>query len=297
MLRHQGKSFGFELDMRVIVVEDDRFYSQAISDLLRDRGIEVTAVFSAQDAVSADARSYDAAVIDVMLPNDPALSFITNEESRAGFFAGVCVARRFLKQNTGMRIVLLTSDIVLGDAEAWAVEHSVPFIRKDEGKDALLRTLKHLGLIGPDRSPLAFIVHGHDEVALLQLKNYIQNTLNWRAPVILREQPNVGKTVIEKLEDFGGRIDCVFVLLTPDDQVLVNATDNEKRRSRQNVIFELGFFYAAFGRRSGRVILLHHGPVELPSDIAGLVWIDISNGIEGAGEEIRREVKAFASDA
>jgi predicted nucleotide-binding protein len=277
--------------MRVIIVEDDTFYSQVITELLRDRDLEVTAVYSAQEAVAVDARSYDGAVIDVMLPNDPALSGITTEESRGGFCAGVCVARRFLKQNTDIRIILLTSDVIESEAQTWANERLIPFIGKDQGSSALLRTLERIGLSGSDRSPLAFIVHGHDEVALLQLKNYIQNTLKWREPVVLREQPTAGKTVIEKFEDFERRIDCVFVLLTPDDRVLAGATDSEKRRSRQNVIFELGFFYAALGRRAGRVLLLHRGSVELPSDIAGVVWIDISNGIEAAGEEIRREVR------
>lgn len=38
-----------------------------------------------------------------------------------------------------------------------------------------------------------------------------------------------------------------------------SGTNEQKRRSRQNVIFELGFFYAGLERRSGRVILLHKG--------------------------------------
>jgi predicted nucleotide-binding protein len=283
--------------MRILIVEDDRFYSQAIAELLSDRDLEVTVAYSTQEAVAADARSYDGAVIDVMLPNDPAQSGITTEESRGGFCAGVCVARRFLRQNANIRVILLTSDIVDSEAETWASERSIPFIRKDEGSAALLRALERISLTGSDWTPLAFIVHGHDEVALLQLKNYIQNTLRWREPVVLREQPNLGKTVIEKFEDFERRIDCVFVLLTPDDQALEGATHVEKRRSRQNVVFELGFFYAALGRRAGRVLLLHRGPVELPSDIAGVVWIDIGNGIEAAGEAMRREIGAFIPDA
>jgi predicted nucleotide-binding protein len=36
---------------------------------------------------------------------------------------------------------------------------------------------------------------------------------------------------------------------------------------------------------------LHVGPLELPSDLIGITYIDISKGIEAAGEEIRRELK------
>jgi predicted nucleotide-binding protein len=35
------------------------------------------------------------------------------------------------------------------------------------------------------------------------------------------------------------------------------------------------------------------GPVEIPSDIVGVEYIDITNGIESAGETIRRELKGL----
>lgn len=57
-----------------------------------------------------------------------------------------------------------------------------------------------------------------------------------------------------------------------------------KRRARQNVIFELGFFLGVLGRESGRVILLYVNPLELPSDLSGLIYIDVTNGIESAGK-------------
>ena len=107
---------------------------------------------------------------------------------------------------------------------------------------------------------------------------------------MLREQPSRGKTIIEKFEEFASRIDCVFVLLTPDDSGISLSTDDDKRRARQNVVFELGFFYAQMGRKTGRVIALRKGPIELPSDIQGIIWIDIPHGIKAAGEVIRKEV-------
>ena len=102
-----------------------------------------------------------------------------------------------------------------------------------------------------EKIPPAFIVHGHDENAVRELKDYIQNTLKWQEPVILREQPNCGKTIIEKFEDFGARADFVFVLLTPDDRIYSALFDDDKRRSRQNVIFELGSFAALSAENQG----------------------------------------------
>jgi predicted nucleotide-binding protein len=53
----------------------------------------------------------------------------------------------------------------------------------------------------------------------------------------------------------------------------------------------LGYFLGAMRRHSGRVVLLHKGQLELPSDLAGVVYIDIAHGIEAAGENIRREIE------
>jgi CheY-like chemotaxis protein len=277
--------------MKVLLVEDDVFYSQAISELLQDRFVDVVMMETAADVLSVDFDGFDAVIIDVMLANDPDASGISLEESRGGFHTGVAVARRVRKKNPKLPIVLTSAYGPDSEAEAWAAEQAIPFVYKGDGRIALLRALGRLGLIKSDPGPLAFIVHGHDEGALRELKDYVQNTLKWREPVILREQPSLGKTIIEKFEEYAGRIDCVFVLLTPDDKVRSDDSDEEKRRSRQNVIFECGFFYGSLDRRSGRIIILHSGPIELPSDISGIVWIDIQNGVKSAGEEIRKEIE------
>ena len=279
--------------MRVLLVEDDTFYAQAISEVLADRSIEVTCVHTAQDALQACASECDAAIIDVMLPNDPEVSGISNQESRGGFSTGVCVARRLLAANPNLKLMLLSSNVTDAGAESWARENLITYLPKDDGIQALKRALDRLGLTSSAQSPLAFIVHGHDEQAVLELKNYIQNTLLWREPVVLREQPSSGRTIIEKFEDLGNSIDCVFVLVTPDDRSYLGSADEVKRRSRQNVVFEMGYFYGALGRSSGRVFLLYKQETELPSDISGVVYIDISNGVAAAGETIRREIAAI----
>jgi predicted nucleotide-binding protein len=140
----------------------------------------------------------------------------------------------------------------------------------------------------------SFIVHGHDGESLLELKDYLQNTLGLGEPVILRRLPGLGKTWIEKFETAAEVVELIFVLLTPDDRIWDPAEpDTQKRRTRQNVILELGFFLGKLGRKSGRVLLLHKGPIEIPSDICGIEYIDITGGIEGAGEKIRRELHAL----
>ena len=91
-------------------------------------------------------------------------------------------------------------------------------------------------------------------------------------PIILHEQPNSGRTIIEKFETYSSDISFAIVLLTPDDIGGINENDQEQQpRARQNVIMELGYFMGRLGRT--RVCALHKGGVELPSDYQGVVYI------------------------
>src|SRR5215212_2106180 len=94
-----------------------------------------------------------------------------------------------------------------------------------ETAERIERVLRGLGRYANDESSSgdeadeqavrSFIVHGHDNETLLELKDYVQNTLNLGKPIVLREQPGLGKTMIEKFEREAGDIGVVFVLLTP----------------------------------------------------------------------------------
>ena len=90
--------------------------------------------------------------------------------------------------------------------------------------------------------------------------------------VILHEQPNEGRTLIEKFEDHASAGDHAVVLLTGDDvggEVPVDGKDPVLNpRGRQNVVFELGFFVGRLGR--SRAVVLYEEGVELPSDFKGL---------------------------
>ena len=230
---------------------------------------------------------YGGAVVDVMVPNTPDRSGISDEESRSGFATGIAISRRWKGK---LPVVLLSSRTDEGEASQWAKDNGVPYVLKHEPRYELLHALEKLGLVPNEAAPRSFIVHGHDETLLLQLKDYLQNTLGWPRPTVLREQPNAGKTIIERFEEEARRVDWVFILLSPDDPGFASETDDAKRRARQNVIFELGFFYGLMGRDMGRVIVLKKGVVELPSDIHGITWINVDHGIDASGEEIRRHV-------
>lgn len=113
-----------------------------------------------------------------------------------------------------------------------------------------------------------FVVYGHDEVMKLKVEHFLRNELNLDV-IALDEQPNNGKTIIEKFEAYTK--DCIFavVLMSPDDDVDVDG--QFFKRARQNVVFELGYFMAKLGR--DKVCVLIHGEIEKPSDISGILYL------------------------
>ncbi len=127
-----------------------------------------------------------------------------------------------------------------------------------------------------NRSSRVFIVHGHDDT----LKEQVARTLGRLGlePIILHEQPNGGKTIIEKFEKHAD-VGFAVVLLTPDDigaAKPVSGAPMLTARARQNVIFELGYFAGRLGR--DRVVALRKGETELPSDLHGVVWEPVDSG-------------------
>jgi predicted nucleotide-binding protein len=111
-----------------------------------------------------------------------------------------------------------------------------------------------------------FIVHGREEGPREAVARFLER-IGFEV-VILHEQVNKGRTLIEKFEEFGD-VGYVVVLLTPDD-VGAKAGETPHPRARQNVLLEWGYFIGHLGR--SRVCALLKGDIELPSDIVGIVW-------------------------
>ncbi|WP_313077852.1 nucleotide-binding protein [Agrobacterium pusense] len=132
-----------------------------------------------------------------------------------------------------------------------------------------------------------FIVHGHDEGALNGLARFLEKLK--LEVIILKEQPNQGRTIIEKYEASAAEVGFAVVLLTPDDVGSAVSAEGQKQRARQNVIFELGYFAGKLGR--GRVCLLRKGNLEIPSDLFGIVYTDMDPG-EGWKQALVKELKA-----
>jgi predicted nucleotide-binding protein len=132
-----------------------------------------------------------------------------------------------------------------------------------------------------------FIVHGHDTSAFFELKDFLLSLgLN---PILLFQQDDLGMTIIEKFEYYAATCEFAFILLTPDDKLSSELNGTNKWRSRQNVIMEMGWFMSKLGR--SRVVMLHKGNVELPSDILGILYLSFDKSILEASEKIRQRLK------
>lgn len=112
-----------------------------------------------------------------------------------------------------------------------------------------------------------FIVHGHDnglkqEVARLVEKQGLE-------AIILSEQANRGKTIIEKFEEHSD-VGAAICLFTGDDYGRTKDAEEDKLRARQNVVFEAGFFMGKLGREN--VVLIANPDIEIPSDLKGFVY-------------------------
>lgn len=158
----------------------------------------------------------------------------------------------------------------------------IPFVRDYKN---YVQSKGDIRLVRPTNSKKIFIVHGHDEGARESVARFLERI--GFEPIILHEQANRGRTVIEKVEAHGD-VGFAVVLLTPDDEGCVKGGNTEPR-ARQNVLLELGYFIGRLGR--DHVCALKRGDLEIPSDFAGVVWesMDSSGGWKQA---LARELKA-----
>ncbi|WP_201777687.1 TIR domain-containing protein [Ornithinibacillus californiensis] len=135
-----------------------------------------------------------------------------------------------------------------------------------------------------------FIVHGHDNAAKQEVARFVER-LGLEA-IILHEQVNLGKTIIEKIEE-NTNVGFAIVLYTPCDEGKVKGTGDLKDRARQNVVFEHGYLIGKLGRE--RVSALVKGDIEKPNDISGVVYIDMD---ESGGWKVPlfREMRSVGYD-
>jgi predicted nucleotide-binding protein len=273
----------------VLVVEDDDWFAGHLVRALESVGARARALGSleAVKALISSGYAVDAAVIDMMVKR--------SKTGKSLPLVGLEVAN--VLRAGSPKLPLLAISTALGEKELTLVaSYFSSFVNKaDIGfghEGQFLERLTSVILGKHLRKPRVFIVHGHDHAAVRSLCKFLRSAFHFEDFVVLQKLPGGGKTVIEKFEDYATGCDIAFVLLTPDD--VGYAKNNPKvreERTRQNVVFELGFFYAKLRRQQGSVILLKKGRTAIPSDLHGIEFIDISAGIPAAHELIQKQIE------
>lgn len=142
----------------------------------------------------------------------------------------------------------------------------------------------------PNMSKDIFIVHGHDSGLKNEVARFVSD-LGYN-PIILHEQPNSGKTIIEKIES-NSNVCYAIVLYTPCDMGTSKDRTDFQPRARQNVVFEHGYLLCKVGRE--RVCALIKDEVEKPGDIDGIVYVSYDSN-NGWKNQIAKEFKNLGLD-
>jgi len=131
-----------------------------------------------------------------------------------------------------------------------------------------------------------FIIHGHNETAKQTVARFIEHI--GLTPIILHEQSNKGRTLIEKVLDHSEDVNFAIALLTSDDVGYSKKNKKQEDRARQNVIFEMGLFIGILGRQ--KVAALLEEKVKPPSDFDGVAYIPFDN-TDGWKLKLAKELK------
>lgn len=125
-----------------------------------------------------------------------------------------------------------------------------------------------------------FLVFGRKEELRLRVTNILNG---WGIQcVTISDCGQIGKTTIENLEDLADRSKFAIVIFSGDDEgrlyepsVPEKNKEKLKLRARQNVVAELGYFMAKYGRDN--VCTLYEEGVVIPTDFGGVTYISLND--------------------
>ena len=139
----------------------------------------------------------------------------------------------------------------------------------------------------PPAGENVFIIHGHDEVNTLRLRVLLQEHFGLN-PVVMMTKPGMSRALLDKFEQVASSCALAFALITPDDEIVNQATPYYQ--ARPNVIFEAGWFVGRLG--IPRVCLLLKDGTTVQSDIDGISRIHFRDNVEEKVLDIQRELDA-----
>jgi predicted nucleotide-binding protein len=129
-----------------------------------------------------------------------------------------------------------------------------------------------------EKSKRIFISHGRSK-EWYKIQTFLERDLGI-STLELAQEPNLGRTVLQKLNEESEKCSVAIIVMTGDDIV-----SGEEIRARENVMHEIGFFQGKYGLSN--IILLHEEGVNI-------VYIGFSKDrSEATLGAITRELKSF----
>lgn len=129
-----------------------------------------------------------------------------------------------------------------------------------------------------------FISHGRNELVKSKIEEYVKKEFNLE-PILFEREAKYGKGILENLENLTAKCFSAIIIITREDEQRSGDV-----RGRQNVIHELGYCLARYGRENVAVLIekdtevpsnilgIHHIPFE--RDNLGSCFIELSKNIE-----------------
>lgn len=141
----------------------------------------------------------------------------------------------------------------------------------------------------PTRGDKIFIIHGHAEARWRELRDLLESRFGLAGRVVvLQEEANNGRVLIEKFEKFANECCMALAIVTPDD--LVSNKGKKYKQARPNVLFEIGWFYGRFGPDKLRLVCQKDTP--LPSDLGGIVALEFRDQVSELLGSLQDELKS-----
>lgn len=219
------------------------------------------------------------------------LNDFQNDCQRWAHYVETLLAKLFSTSLEKEDFVACGRRVRLSDTWEYDPESSVGYIVDDlqASKTSLLKRIDTLGLydvlgnetqapreIEPRRDApgKVFLIHGHDGQVMAEVARVLERQR--LEVVILSEQANQGQSIVDKFE-FHSEVGFAIVLFTADDSAQARKQPEiAYLRPRQNVVFELGYFWGKWGPKGRhRICLLVQPGVEILSDIKGIGYIAI----------------------
>jgi len=268
----------------VHIVEDDAYLARSMADEIADLDCKCVTFADCRKFLAHRGPAPAFVMVDLFVPKGSGGKFPRGLVPTRHAGNGILLLREARKKWPNARLILMTG-MPSADAQEWCLQNQVRYALKPLSRDALERILGVRRLRG-------FVVHGRNASACRKAVSALKQA--GIDAVVLMKQPNRGQSVIEKFERVADTCDCAVVVWSPDDFGRLAVSRPKaigSNRVRQNVLFELGYFYGALRRRSGRVVILEFGATEIPSDLAGILRIDSTRATAEVSAELQHEIR------